>query len=52
VLERAHGNKSQAAEMLRLKRTTLVEKLKKLDALELEMDAASDDERLLSGLTH
>ena len=54
VLERAHGNKSQAAEMLRLKRTTLVEKLKKLDALEapLEPDSEEGEERLLSRLTH
>jgi DNA-binding NtrC family response regulator len=52
VLERAHGNKSQAAEMLRLKRTTLVEKLKKLDALDPESDSESDEERLFSRLTH
>jgi DNA-binding NtrC family response regulator len=54
VLERAHGNKTQAAEMLRLKRTTLVEKLKKLDALEAPLDAGleSSEQRLLSRLTH
>ena len=34
VLERTHGNKTQAAELLRLKRTTLIEKLKKLRQLE------------------
>jgi len=32
VLERTHGNKSQAAEILRIKRTTLVEKMKKFSA--------------------
>jgi DNA-binding NtrC family response regulator len=54
VLERAHGNKTQAAEMLRLKRTTLVEKLKKLDALEAPLDPGpeSSEQRLLSRLTH
>jgi DNA-binding NtrC family response regulator len=54
VLERARGNKSQAAEMLRLKRTTLVEKLKKLDALETPPEPGSEtgEERLLSRLTH
>jgi len=54
VLERARGNKSQAAEMLRLKRTTLVEKLKKLGALEEPLDPGpeSSEERLLSRLTH
>jgi transcriptional regulator with GAF, ATPase, and Fis domain len=52
VLERAHGNKSQAAEMLRLKRTTLVEKLKKLEALHPEADSESGEERLFSRLTH
>ncbi len=31
VLERTQGNKTRAAEILRLKRTTLVEKLKKLE---------------------
>ena len=31
VLERTHGNKTRAAEILRLKRTTLIEKLKKLE---------------------
>jgi DNA-binding NtrC family response regulator len=53
VLERARGNKSQAAEMLRLKRTTLVEKLKKLDAHEALAEPASQsgEERLLSRLT-
>ena len=30
-LERTHGNKGQAAKLLRLKRTTLVEKLKRLE---------------------
>jgi DNA-binding NtrC family response regulator len=30
ALERTHGNKRQAAELLRLKRTTLVEKLKRM----------------------
>jgi transcriptional regulator with GAF, ATPase, and Fis domain len=54
VLERVHGNKTQAAEMLRLKRTTLVEKLKKLDALEAPLDPGpeSSEQRLLSRLTH
>jgi DNA-binding NtrC family response regulator len=54
VLERAHGNKSQAAEMLRLKRTTLVEKLKKLDALDgaLDEDSEAAEAQLLSRLTH
>ncbi len=32
ALERTHGNKTQAAQILRLKRTTLVEKLKKLES--------------------
>ncbi len=32
VLERTNGNKSQAASILRLKRTTLIEKLKKLES--------------------
>ena len=31
VLERTNGNKSRAAQILRLKRTTLIEKLKKFD---------------------
>ncbi len=31
VLERTNGNKTQAASLLRLKRTTLIEKLKKLE---------------------
>ena len=31
VLERTQGNKTRAAEILRLKRTTLIEKLKKLE---------------------
>jgi DNA-binding NtrC family response regulator len=54
VLERVHGNKSQAAEMLRLKRTTLVEKLKKLDAQEPPCGAGPEagDERLLSRLAY
>jgi DNA-binding NtrC family response regulator len=54
VLERAHGNKSQAAEMLRLKRTTLVEKLKKLDSREepLAISQEPDGDHLLSKLTH
>jgi DNA-binding NtrC family response regulator len=52
VLERAHGNKSQAAEMLRLKRTTLVEKLKKLGALDPDSEDESGQERLFSRLTH
>ena len=54
VLERAHGNKSQAAEMLRLKRTTLVEKLKKLDAIEddVDSDAEAAEPRLLCRLMH
>jgi DNA-binding NtrC family response regulator len=52
VLERAKGNKSQAAEMLCLKRTTLVEKLKKLDALDPEAGPGCDEERLVSRLTH
>jgi DNA-binding NtrC family response regulator len=30
-LERTHGNKRQAAELLNLKRTTLIEKLKRLE---------------------
>jgi len=30
-LERTQGNKRQAAQLLRLKRTTLIEKLKRLD---------------------
>jgi DNA-binding protein Fis len=30
-MERAEGNKTQAAESLGMKRTTLLEKLKKLD---------------------
>jgi DNA-binding NtrC family response regulator len=30
-LERTHGNKRQAARLLNLKRTTLIEKLKRLD---------------------
>jgi len=51
VLKRAHGNKSQAAEMLRLKRTTLVEKLKKLDALDPPRARCdSSDESLLARL--
>jgi len=32
-LERTHGNKGQAARLLNLKRTTLVEKLKRLERL-------------------
>lgn len=54
VLEHARGNKSQAAEMLHLKRTTLVEKLKKLDALDeaLEPGPETSEDRLLSRLTH
>ncbi|MBI3697744.1 MAG: sigma-54-dependent Fis family transcriptional regulator [Acidobacteria bacterium] len=32
VLERTHGNKTQAAQILQLKRTTLVEKLKKFES--------------------
>jgi DNA-binding NtrC family response regulator len=60
VLELAHGNKSQAAEMLSLKRTTLVEKLKKLDALEetlvpeAQTNPAPETRQapLLSRLTH
>ena len=32
VLERTRGNKSQAAQILRLKRTTLIEKLKKFES--------------------
>jgi DNA-binding NtrC family response regulator len=54
VLERVHGNKTQAAEMLHLKRTTLVEKLKKLDALEAPHDPGpeSSEQHLLSRLTH
>jgi DNA-binding NtrC family response regulator len=32
VLEQTHGNKTQAAEVLHLKRTTLVEKLKKFES--------------------
>jgi DNA-binding NtrC family response regulator len=31
ALERTHGNKRQAAELLRVKRTTLIEKLKRLE---------------------
>ncbi len=34
VLERTHGNKTRAADLLQLKRTTLIEKLKKLRQLE------------------
>ena len=30
-LERTHGNKRQAAKLLKLKRTTLIEKLKRLE---------------------
>ena len=30
-LERTHGNKRQAAKLLNLKRTTLIEKLKRLE---------------------
>ena len=51
VLERAHGNKSQAAGMLRLKRTTLVEKLKKLDAAG-DDETHLPDQRELSRFTH
>jgi transcriptional regulator with GAF, ATPase, and Fis domain len=39
VLERTNGNKSQAAGILRLKRTTLLEKLKKFES-ETEAEAA------------
>ncbi|HYM13129.1 MAG TPA: sigma-54 dependent transcriptional regulator [Bryobacterales bacterium] len=39
VLERTNGNKSQAASILRLKRTTLLEKLKKFES-ETEAEAA------------
>lgn len=35
ALERSHGNKARAAELLGLKRTTLVERLKKLNLSEL-----------------
>ena len=41
VLERTHGNKTQAAELLRLKRTTLIEKLKKLRQLESQQAQGS-----------
>ena len=36
VLERTHGNKTRAADLLQLKRTTLIEKLKKLRQLETQ----------------
>jgi transcriptional regulator with GAF, ATPase, and Fis domain len=54
VLERANGNKSHAAEMLRLKRTTLVEKLKKLDALDSPPAGKADPagQSQLTQLTH
>jgi DNA-binding NtrC family response regulator len=38
----AHGNKSKAAELLHLKRTTFVEKMKRLDLIE-------DDDPNLAG---
>ncbi len=41
VLERTHGNKTQAAELLRLKRTTLIEKVKKLRQLESQQAQGS-----------
>ena len=37
VLERTHGNKSQAAQILRLKRTTLIEKLKKFGEADVQV---------------
>jgi two-component system response regulator PilR (NtrC family) len=41
ALERTAGNKRRAAELLRLKRTTLVEKIKRLDMRGLEADAGA-----------
>ena len=38
-LERTHGNKRQAAKLLKLKRTTLIEKLKRLDPTSLPLRA-------------
>jgi transcriptional regulator with PAS, ATPase and Fis domain len=38
-LERTHGNKRQAAKLLKLKRTTLIEKLKRLDPTGLPLRA-------------
>ena len=45
-LERTHGNKRQAAKLLNLKRTTLIEKLKRLEPRQQsEADALTRDAR-------
>jgi DNA-binding NtrC family response regulator len=49
ALERTQGNKSRAAQILRLKRTTLIEKLKKFTAA-ADPSGDSDDERHSGGL--